>query len=123
MSFEQKFREWANRSLAEEIPSKVKAFSFNLYETGAEFAVELIGAGSFDADDSDWACDEVFEPIQRQLPIPVAFSGREWEQCLQSMRKLVSVYLDSNEPGAKVLRKAQGVGIGFVDGDMHLLTP
>jgi hypothetical protein len=121
MNFEQAFREWANRSLTEKIPAEVKAFSFNLYETGVDFGVELIGASHFDVSDSDWACDEVFEPSQRRLEIPLAFSGEKWEQCLDNMRKLVSSYLNSNEPGAKVLNQAQGVGIGFVDGELHLL--
>lgn len=124
MNFEKTFREWANKSLAEKIPANVKAFSFNLYETGVDFGIELIGAGSFDVNDPDWATDEVFEPSQRRLEIPVSFSGETWEQCLENMRKLVFSYLNSNEPGAKVLNQGQGVGIGFVDGDLRLLkTP
>ena len=36
-------------------------FFFNIYEDGGNtFSIELIGAGSFDKGNSDWACDEVF---------------------------------------------------------------
>jgi hypothetical protein len=121
MKFKTKLYEWANKALSKTIPDQVKAFSFNLFETPVGFGIELIGAGSFDENDEDWACDEVFEPTQRQLDIPIAYSGKNWEQCLKKMKTLVLQYLNSNEPGAVILNKAQGVGIGFVDGNLELL--
>jgi len=67
--FEKNFEEWLEESLEQDIPDKVKAFSFNLYESslreGYEFGIELIGAYRFDLNDEDWACDEVWEPPQR----------------------------------------------------------
>ncbi|MBB5320167.1 hypothetical protein [Marinobacter oulmenensis] len=122
MDFEQTLYEWINKSLVNGVPSQVKAFSFNLYETGSNFGIELIGASEFDEADPDWACEEVFEPEQRQLDIPLAYSGENWEQCLENMKSALSGYLQTNEPGAKVLKQAQGVGIGFVDGDLEVLT-
>ena len=43
------------------MPPQVKAFSFNLYETSTNFAVELIGTSEFDEKDTDGVCKEIFE--------------------------------------------------------------
>lgn len=122
MEFESSLFEWINESLANGVPSDVKAFSFNLYETRSHFGLELIGASEFDEADPDWVCEEVFEPAQRQLEIPLAYSGNTWEQCLENIRSAVSRYLQTNEPGAVVLRRARGVAVGFVDGDLEILA-
>jgi len=122
MEFEAFIYQWINESLVNGFPSKVKAFSFNLYERSTNFGFELVGTSEFDEEDADWVCEEVFEPKQRQIDIPVSYSGKSWQQCLEKMKSLVLSYLETDEPGAVVLKQAQGVGIGFVDGDMDLLT-
>ena len=74
MNFEREFENWLSTALQVPVPEEVKAFSFNLFEPAGEeevkFGIELIGAGNYDPDDSDWACDEVWEPKQRRLFIP-----------------------------------------------------
>lgn len=122
MAFESTLYEWINQSLIDGKASAVKAFSFNLYETGSNFGIELIGASEFDEDDPDWACEEVFEPEQRRLNIPLAYSGESWQQCLKQMKSAISGYLQTNEFGAVVLKQAQAVAIGFVDGDLEILA-
>ncbi len=124
MSFEEKFTEWLNDCLSQPIPASVKAFSLNLFEPagidGVKFGIELIGAGEFDEDDSDWACDEVWEPEERQISIPLSFSGSNWEQCLSNIRELAAGYLSSGAAADK-LKSKLGVGLGFVDGDLEVL--
>lgn len=40
------------------------AVNFNLYENGNnQWSMELVGTSNFDAEYSDWACDEVFAAI------------------------------------------------------------
>ena len=122
MNFEKQFTEWANKALAEELPVGIKGFCFNLYEIEATFMVELVGTPSFDEKESDWVCEELFVPQQRQLKIPRPFSGEKWEVCLEKMKTLLLQYLNSNQPGVNTLKSAAGVAIGFVDGDLILLT-
>jgi hypothetical protein len=97
MDFEQEFKKWAASSVSGDIPPEVQAFSFNLFEAvpsaDVKFGIELIGAAEFDENDSDWPCSEVWEPDQRQLSIPVAFSGQDWEQCLERVKGLVVQFL------------------------------
>ncbi len=127
MSFEISFDDWLRDALVTPKPDEVKGYSFNLYELDpskeAQFGVELIGTGSFDLEDTDWACDEVWEPKQRLLVIPLQFSGKEWEGCLAKIRNLVVSQLESNSRAATVLKQANGIGIGFVDGDLDVLWP
>ena len=83
------------------------------------FGMDLIGAESFDPEDSDWACDEVWAPTERILYIPVSDSGKGWEECLERMSSLIKTYLDSDQPAAQTLKSKAGIGIGFVDGDLN----
>lgn len=125
MTFESTFRHWLKACVAEPVPANVVAFSFNLYEPaaidGVKFGVELVGAEEFDPSDRDWACEEVWEPHQRQLAIPVDFSGSKWEGCLEKVRALVAAVLKEGDATADALKSRRGVGIGFVDGDLHVL--
>ena len=89
-------------------------------ETGIKFGVEIIGAVSFDETDEDWACDEIWEPKQRTLSIPIEYSGDDWEQCLEVVTQLIKTILESSEPSAMVLN-SKPIGIGFVDGDLTLI--
>lgn len=122
MEFQVTFKNWINESLSCDLPSTVGAFCFNLFETGIDFGIELVGCPSYDENDPDWACDEIFEAKQRSIDIPLAYSGENWEECLEKMKELTVSFMCSNEPGAKVLNKAGAVGIGFVDGDLEILS-
>ena len=125
MSFEKDFAQWLEDGIAQGVSDEVVAFCFNLnepaFESPAKFGVELIGAGSFDEADPDWPCDEVWEPEPRMVIIPPDFSGPEWEECLARMKALVSRQLELDGPAAKQLKSSQGIGIGFVDGELEIV--
>lgn len=125
MNFEQEFENWLEEGLKGNLPNNIKAFSFNLFEPafedGVTFGIELIGAGEFSENDTDWACDEVWEPKQRNLFIPVEYSGKDWESCLEIMKKLIFKTLNKEKEFSKKLKESKGVGIGFVDGDLSIV--
>jgi len=125
MSFSEQFEGWLREGFHDDVPSGVKAFAFNLLEPanadGVRFAVELVGSSQFDPNDSDWACEEIWEPAQRLLPIPSSYSGDSWEQCLEAIKSLVVASLLSQNHPAACLKSRLGVGVGFVDGDMHVV--
>ncbi|MEL6645728.1 MAG: hypothetical protein AAFQ79_17490 [Pseudomonadota bacterium] len=126
-SFEEAFGRWLDSALSVPIPAEVVSFSFNLVElptfnaADPRFGVELIGATSFSKEDSDWACDDAFKAAPAVLEIPVSFSGDAWDECLRRMHTLITRYLTCGSAGADKLNSAVGVGIGFVDGDLHLV--
>ncbi len=125
MTFEQQFFHWLERNLPTEVPKSVQAFAFNLLDSAdadnCTFSVELIGAEIFDIKNPDWACEEVWEPAERQLDIPNDFSGKRWQQCLGKIRSLVLAILQEDSIASRSLKSTRGVGLGFVDGDLEVL--
>ena len=119
--FESKFFKWLNKSVCN-APQTVVAFSFNLYDNDSDFSIELVGTDRFDADDADWACEEIYSPRKRMIDIPSSFAGTEWEACLDKIRQLIIRFINSDEPGATILNQSQGIGVGFVDGDLLLIS-
>ncbi|WP_150131436.1 hypothetical protein [Caulobacter mirabilis] len=121
--FPADFEAWLALSLANGLPSEVVAISPNLFQPAlkedARFGVELIGVSSFDANNPDWPCDEVWEPSQRSLTIPADFSGERWEDCLERTQTLLARYVADDR--FRILKGIQAIGIGFVDGETHLV--
>lgn len=124
-NFENEFEDWLEKSFEYEIPSEVKGFSFNLdesaYDEGYEFGIEIIGAERFDLNDEDWACDEIWEPKQRKIFIPISYSGETWEKCLEKMKMLVIKTLNSDKSFVQKIKSREGIGVGFVDGNLEII--
>ena len=101
-----KVSKWLDCSLTPKIPDDVMAFCFNLYDDGNErWSMELIGAGRFDLDDSDWF---------------VWNSSSKWDNVLKEMTGVLKEYLQRGKY-AHLLKSKSGVGIGFVDGNIEVL--
>ena len=108
------FFEWLDLILKNELNSEIKAINFNLYEdTDNKWSVELVGTFSFDRDNDDWACDEVF--TTRDHPFEIECES-DWKLVQTFFIGLVNEYLSSGK-----LKEYQAIGIGFVDGDLHIL--
>lgn len=112
------FENWLDAAMNRSIPAEVVAFCFNLYEdAGKKWTLELIGASSFDENDSDWACDEVF--TTRDYPL-TWHEDSEWKLVLGKSEQIIKEYLEKGIY-RKELKGRQGLAIGFVDGDLVLL--
>lgn len=112
------FEAWLDAALEADLPENIAAFNFNLYEDGDNlWSIELIGAPSFDAEDPDWACDEVFTNREE----PLSWSAEtDWENVLETMTQYVEKYLFEGKYAA-LLKAYEAVGIGFVDGDITIV--
>src|SRR5262245_30099940 len=120
-SFRKKFDAWLDRALAKPVPAHVVAFNFNLSEP---WSVELIGADRYSEEDADWACPpEAFRPKGKKLRLPESECGSDWQSVLEAAKSLVVSFLDRGSSGSERLRQAQGVTVGFVDGDLHKVWP
>ena len=115
-----RFSAWLDEVLSQEIPAEVVAFCFNLYEGEDGFYVQLIGAPAFDPEDSDWACDEAFSTGEEMFVLPHTQVGEDWERGLAAAVEMVKAYLADGEQ-AYVLRQAEGVAVGFVEGDLTVI--
>ena len=112
------FEAWLDAALEADLPDDIAAFNFNLYEVGDNlWSIELIGASRFDADDPDWACEEVFTNREE----PLCWSAEtDWEEVLETMTQYVEKYLIEGQYAA-LLKEHEAVGIGFVDGDLNIV--
>ena len=112
------FENWLDTAMNRNISTDVVAFCFNLYDdAGKKWTLELVGASSFDANDSDWACDEVF--TTRDNPL-IWYEDSEWELVLGKSEQIIKEYLEKGTYRKK-LKERQGLAVGFVDGDLILL--
>ncbi|MBQ8961706.1 MAG: hypothetical protein IJ071_10925 [Ruminococcus sp.] len=125
------FAAWLDALLENnDMPKETKAFNFNIYEdrsaeTGEPlFTLQLIAAGAFDPEDRDgeWACEEVWSSEEDLFALD--FSDEEnadEKRVMEVYTELCSEYLEKGTYRSALL-SAEGIGIGFVDGDLELLT-
>lgn len=111
---------WLDKVLMQQIPETVVALNFNLYEDAENHkSMELVGTSRFDPDDADWACDEVFDFGTRAHPF-VWQTDDPFDVALDKMTAAVKQYL-AHGSHAHILKRYQGIGIGFIDGDIDIL--
>lgn len=84
------------------------------------FDVQITGSPTFDPTDQVWACEIAFTSGENLFSIPRQLVSDRWEEALNLVREFVRRYLGAGV-GASVLRASKGVG--FVEGDLHLVWP
>lgn len=120
VSIQDKFDVWLDDALSQTIPTSVVAFSFNLAEP---WCIEIVGSDRYSENDADWACEETFRPDVEQLAFPASVVGKSWKAVLDSAKRMVAAYLDRPSAGSAILRRAEAVVVGFVDGDLERVWP
>ena len=116
-ALKQKLRELLEGLEREQIPKRVIAWHFDLYEP---YALQLAGSSSFDADDDDWACEDEDEFYPECSRLQLEFLNElSWRQVL---KMLVQALRELREqiPSAKIF-KCKHIAAGFVDGDLILI--
>lgn len=111
------FDNWADKIL-ENFNLEAAAFCFNIYENAKDFSVEFVATASFDEEDDDWACDEIF--ASREQNNELHFVAKNWEQAFKIVRDAVEKYLISGKHSEK-LKSSKAIACGFVDGDLEII--
>ena len=116
-ALKQKLRELLEGLEREEIPKRVIAWHFDLYEP---YALELAGSSSYDADDDDWACEDEDEFYPEYSRLQLEFLNElSWRQVLKLLVQALRE-LREQMPDAKIF-KCKHIAVGFVDGDLILI--
>lgn len=115
----EEFEKWIDDVIGSGLPDETVAVNFNLYEESEDntWAVQFICADTFDEEDGDWACDEIFSSDENMY-IWTETGG--WEKALDTAASNIKEYLEKGQY-AKDLKKFEAVGVGFVDGDIDLV--
>lgn len=117
----KQFYDWLDYNL-KEIPNNVIAINFNLYEgTENTYDVEVIGTEEFSKEDDDWACEGVFLTEDSLFSIPIHNGISDWEEGMSYIKEMIEDYVKISKYYSN-LQKLQGLGIGFVDGDIELIS-
>lgn len=118
------FFAWISAALSRPMPEGTEAFHFNLYEGTDSVHVQLMGTDAFIAGEDPatdyWPSAETFSTGEDIFEVPFSVAGPDWEAWLNTLTDLLNKYLAEGS-GSDVLRNSKGVGMGFVDGDMHVL--
>lgn len=111
-------KKWIDKIFAGDIPTQVVAICFNLYEDADnQWSIEMVGTNSFDQEDSDWACDEVFDT---RNDIQSWVQETRWEEIQKNIVEQIEEYLISGIYSEK-MKSYEGIGVGFVDGDIDII--
>jgi len=113
------FTSWLNEILKNPLPENTKGINFNLYEeeNPNTYGIQFVATKSFDLNDDDWACDDIFSSGENMY----FFTNKNnWEQILKEIELNIKDYLDK-ENESTVLKNYEGIGLGFVDGDLIIL--
>lgn len=115
---EKNFFNWLDEILSKKIPDNIIAINFNLYEDkDNKWSIELVGTSTFDENNSDWVCCEVYST--RENPY-ILVKESDWKTINNLFVSFLKKYLDSGKY-SNILKKYDGIGIGFVDGDLNII--
>ncbi|WP_303789268.1 hypothetical protein [Ruminococcus flavefaciens] len=128
MNIYEEFSHWLDDILENnDMPEETKAFCFNLYEESDEdhiYGAQLIAAGEYDPEDKEgeWACDEVWSCEENIFTVETSDEDDTgWAHAQELIKEMVEEYL-KNGKYADILSSAEAVAIGFVDGDLEIIS-
>ena len=112
------FTTWLNKVLQSPLPENTKAINFNLYEEAQPntFGIQFVATSSFELNNDDWACDEIFSSNGNMFFFA---NSNGWEHALKEVEENVKAYLETED--SSILKKCDGIGLGFVDGDLIIV--
>lgn len=128
MNIYEEFAHWLDDLLENnDMPEETKAFCFNLYEESDEdhiYGAQLIAAGEFDPDDKEgeWACEEVWSCGENIFTVDTSDEeDTGWNHALELFKEMAEEYM-KNGKYSDILKGCKGVAIGFVDGDLEMIS-
>ena len=109
---------WLDDILSKPLPENAEGLYFCLDEgTEDGFGIDMFFTSRFDANDDDWACDDIANPGD----FTVSTNGQcEWEDILKFAKRLMKKYLREGNK-RDVIKTLKGAGTGFADGDVDIL--
>lgn len=105
----------------ETVPADIVALNFNLWEAVEEngdscYTLELTGYRHYDPENDDWACEEDFEPRERNCDNLQLSSKIPWEEVLKTLVEVLKEL--KGELGDISLFRVEHITAGFTDGDL-----
>lgn len=110
------FNLWLDNVLKVELPSNICAYDFIIYESGDNlWSISLTASDTYDENDSDWACNEIFTSEN----LYVFENVGDWKATLKVVEKLVKGYLSDGKYKDKIMN-SRAITYGFDDEDLNI---
>jgi hypothetical protein len=114
---QQNFNKWLEKIIQTEKPGdEVIAYYFGIFEASDGFKIYLIGSAQFDEEDSDWACNLSFEPIEKYLILD--YVNADCQAVLEDVKLLINNFIQSSVFKNSFLYYAKAIATGFDNGDL-----
>ena len=108
----------------ETLPNDIIALNFNLWEAVEEngqscYTLELTGSKQYDAENDDWACEEDFDPRERNCDALQLSSEIPWEEVLNGLVEVLKEL--KKELKVISLFQVKHITVGFAEGDLIVI--
>lgn len=108
----------------ETLPNDIIALNFNLWEAVEEngqscYTLELTGSKQYDAENDDWACEEDFDPRERNCDALQLSSEIPWEEVLNGLVEVLREL--KKELKVISLFQVKHITVGFAEGDLIVI--
>ena len=115
----KKFCSWLDAILENPLPKNTKGICFNLYKEVMPnfYGVQFIATGTFNLKDDEWACDSILSS-EENIYYLVNRNGQHAVE--KEINGLIESYLKKGK-FALALKNCDGIGFGFVDGDLTIV--
>lgn len=103
------------------VPEGIAALNFNIWEaaeeTGAScYTLELTGSRLYDPNDDDWACEDDFEPRERNCDSLQLCSKLPWEDVQNTVVEILKELKDELRDTS--IFRVEHITVGFTDGEL-----
>ena len=78
----------------------------------------MTGSSSYDAEDSDWASNNDFEPINKYFVLYIDFDHLSWNEILETVKKYLKDFVTSAYYANSFFSNAKAIATGFDEGDL-----
>lgn len=121
------FKNWLDNCLeSNPIPSNIKAIYFGLFESTKGIILYISGSSYFDEEDSDWACNEDYNPKQKYCDkLPILNELFETEEDIfiriEKIYDVISDFVNKFLIENHTYINEKKIAVGFDDGDVKII--
>lgn len=113
------FHNWLIQVIDSEHPDEsIVAYYFGIFEGEKHYTLYLIGSSSYDLEDTDWANNNDFEPVNKYFVLPNDFDHYSWNEIIEEVKKYLTDFVASALYLNSFFSKAKMIATGFDEGDL-----
>lgn len=118
VSVESQITAWLNL-IDQPAPSDIIALNIGIFETESGYSLYMIGTNSYDENDDDWACNELFAPDEKYFEISKSdLKDMDEEEFQDVVKNVLEVYTEDKMQNLSSLFYNKIITLGFDEGNL-----